>query len=263
MEDIEPRALLTRLLDDEPPAPDIAPYISKARRDTARRRWAFAGASSVAVAAVVAAVVVAPNLLPHAPQPGGQVGAPGAGVPTAKATMVPKQRISTETPAAASARLTAALAAAYPLPPGTHAIKTRWDFMPALRFRPSQGGYKAMADIQDGEGTGSVFFEVDGNADIAASRRGCTPPQVCTRTPDGDLLIVQHLSGPEPGIVTRIVTAVRTDGTSMLMWCTNYGQSSVPQVKNGPPARPQRSTPPLTEAQMEAIVLTPALSYYP
>lgn len=71
------------------------------------------------------------------------------------------------------------------------------------------------------------------------------------------------MDGLEGGVTELTFSAVRRDGTTASVTARNYGQDSVPMVKNPPPAKPQRSALPLTEAQMEAIVLTAALSYYP
>jgi hypothetical protein len=55
----------------------------------------------------------------------------------------------------------------------------------------------------------------------------------------------------------------RPDGSSVTATVLNYGQNSVPQVKNPPDPVAQRGLPPLTIAQLTALVHNPGLAFYP
>lgn len=123
MDDDDARMVFTRLLDLEPPVPDLAPYVHTAQAATRRRQLVYVSSSALVTAAVIATVVAAPSLLP-----GGSAGSerrvPGAGVGVTVPTAAPGPRLvpthapDSETPAAKAARLTAALKNAYS-PPGS------------------------------------------------------------------------------------------------------------------------------------------------
>jgi hypothetical protein len=139
-------------------------------------------------------------------------------------------------------------------------------------------------DIADPAGAGNLFIEVDGSTPLAGSRP-CQPtaagttcsvdgsaPQLacpraapgttCTVQSDGSLLTVTRGSEPH-GVIRWTVCEERPDGNSVLATVLNYGANSVPQVKNPPDPVAQRATPPLTIAQLTALVHTPGLAFYP
>ncbi len=277
MNDSETKMLFSRLVEGEPPVPDIEPFVAAAHTAARRRQLTFAGLTAVAVAAVIAAVAVTPSLgLGVAVQPNGQVAGPGLAVSTAPDTSklpasVPPHARNTETPAQTSARLTAAIKAVLKLPAGARVIADP----DALKFFPSQGNFKSAANIADPGGVSNLSIDVGESPAGTSLKSGCPPetppgqkgpaPGQCRayRTATGDAVLVQYAPYVN-GIFVRMVSVLRVDGTGITVMCENTGPNSNGEGKNpsqGP--QPTRSVPLLTDDDLLAIALDPRMSYLP
>lgn len=275
MEATETRQVFSRLVQDEPPLPDVGPLVAAAHAAGRRRRWASTGGGALAVVAVVASATALPMLLPGHESPATEVQSRGQTVkalrPAALPDQVPTYPTTTEPPAAAAARLTAALRSVVNLPPAARLVRVKsfWGGPGkpnALEFVESQGGFKAMADIADPAGTSNLFLDISDASGVPMSGNPCGAPSADTvcrsdRTPDGDWVTVSRQA--QGGIVRLSASAVRMDGTSNYLSCQNYGENSVPQVKNPPDPQPGRPSPICTEDQLVSIALAPTLSFYP
>lgn len=276
MQDTDTRQLFNRLVEDEPPLPDIAPYVDAAHAAGRGRRLAYTGASALAVAAAVGAAIAVPSLLAGGPAGSGQIATAGPAAQASAAAKlpewVPAYPPTTESPAQAVARLTAALKSELKLPVGARLVATssfvpsRSD-LPPLEFYPSQGGYKTTADVTDPAGTSNIFIDVFDASTTPLTQGSCqqlAADHTCTtyRTRAGDRVIVTR-QVEASGVIRLSVTTARLDGGGVYVTCQNYGENSVPQVKNAPAPTPQRPTPICTQEQLVAVALAPALSYHP
>lgn len=257
MEDTEARTLFSRLLEAEPPAPDIAPFITTARRDTVRRHWAFAGAGIATVAVLVAGVVAVPNLLLAGPQ--GSTPAGGTSVSRPPESSVQK-----------ATRLNLALKDAAKFLAGKTLQKVPWARLDTpLEFYRGKGGYLAASTVTDRAGTGELLVYVSdakslhGSSVAQALRDACvqidpaiTKCQQSTK-PNGDRVVLLRTTKPGGQVEWTAVTA-RADGTWAMATSSNYPS---PAGGSGQ-GRPGRSTPPVTVDQLSAIVLHPGLSFF-
>jgi hypothetical protein len=296
------RAALYAGLGDEPPLRlTVADVLARGRRARRRRQIAHAAGGLATASLVVGVTTVTVATLhgsptgtavppahpggaaqPTAPtasgtrpvtpaatsppvvRPGHGVTPPGTGPTSPTGSTLPFPT-ATEAPAAATARLDAVLNAALPLPPGAHRVRVgvSWSAKPG-GFYPSQGGYKATMDITDRAGTGNLFIDVYGPATAVGPLR-CPPAEpgtTCTVRSDRSVVTVSREELPH-GVVRWSVGEQRPDGSAVSAMELNYGQNSVPQVKNPPDPVAQRATPPLSIAQLTALVHNPGLSYSP
>jgi hypothetical protein len=290
--DIPPsvQAALRGGVGEEPPlrltVPDLIARGRRARRGR-QLRHAAGSLATVSLVGGVAATSVAVLHSSPGTGGGGTSAAPASGTTTPSRTTSPPRRSSqpatpsaTEPPARATARLDRALDAALVLPPGGHRVRVTWSRSGrAGGFYASQGGYKSVLDIVDPAGTGNLFIEINGtrpgSCHTAGTQTTCTadslpayhcpapqPHQTCTIFADGVMVTVIRESEAH-GVIRWTVSEARPDGNSVFATALNYGANSVPQVKNPPDPVAQRSTPPLTIAQLTALVHDPRLAYYP
>lgn len=105
-------------------------------------------------------------------------------------------------------------------------------------------GYPKVGDLCDDEAT-------DGDVDADVDRYTCTS----STAPGGARVVVFELKPNPEGHLERIVLALRPDGTRASASTNNLLRDSA--------ERPGRTTHQLSVRQLTAIVLDPALSYYP
>jgi hypothetical protein len=290
--------LLARALPEQPPASSITRESAVARgRLRLRQRRAWFGAAGAGLSTV--AIVVVVGLLPPAGPSGMGVGEPTAttgspddatptGVP-ATPTVGPSPTPSgaaaatpnytpTEPASKATTRLTAQLRAALDqVKPDATTRGVRGVYsvrqLGALEVIPSQGGYKAWAEIADSQGKGTIFIELDAG-DPAGFTGGswptvCATPQnvgfTCEKRTDGAtgaLLIVEEGRHPGDTITEILVTIQKLDGTYAWVDLSNYSENDYPPGPNAKP-RPERPTPPLTADQVIAMLLSPGITLFP
>ncbi|HVQ96751.1 MAG TPA: hypothetical protein VMU51_37390 [Mycobacteriales bacterium] len=273
---------------EEPPLRLTVPDLIARGRRARRGRQLRHAAGSLATVSLVGGVAATSVAVLHS-SPGTGGGGRSAAQPSRSASGSPTPQSSaepavpppaTEPPARATARLDRALDAALRLPPGGRRVRvTGSPDGRAGAFYASQGGYKSVLDIVDPAGAGNLFIEVDGTRRASCRTAGtettctadslpayqCPAPQPnlsCTIFADGTMVTVTRQSEAH-GVIRWTVSEARPDGNSVLATALNYGANSVPQVKNPPDPVAQRPTPPLTIAQLTALVHDPRLAYYP
>jgi hypothetical protein len=279
---------------DEPPLRLTMPDVLARGRRARQRRQLAQVAGGLATASLVGGVAAASVAVLHAAPAGGTAGGrPGHALATTPPahTVAPPPNTGSPPPARqepaarATARLDRALNAALRLPPGAHRVRVSWGRgAHAGSFYASQGGYKSVMDIADPAGTGNLFIEVGGWGPPSGTQSchpaadatttcsvtslpapACPRPArgtTCTVLSDGTLLTVSRSSEPH-GVVRWTVSEQRVDGNSVGATVLNYGANSVPQEKNPPAPVAQRATPPLTVAQLTALVEAPGMIFYP
>ncbi|MEN3360137.1 MAG: hypothetical protein V7637_4119 [Mycobacteriales bacterium] len=295
--DIPPsvRAALRDGVGEEPPLRLTVPAVVARGRRARHRRQLRQTAGSLATVSLVGGVAAASVAVLHgSPRPDrgdrsvAQPGRSAAGSPTTTSPPSSSQPATppladgtpAETPAGAIARLDRALNATLVLPRGGHRVRVSGSRgSGAGGFYASQGGYKSDMDIVDPAGTGNLLIEVDGTRQASCHTVGtqttcaadslpayhCPAPQphqTCTIYADAVMVIVRRESAAH-GVLRWTVNEVRPDGNSVVATVRNYGGNSVPQAKNPPDPVAQRATPPLTVAQLTALVHDPGLAFYP
>jgi hypothetical protein len=204
----------------------------------------------------------APRKADHPPgrpvgPPPGAASRPGArptGPPSRSPRVPPQPPASTEPRAVAAARITDALHTTLHLPAGLTVRPAEDSGLPALVARPSQGGFKAMADLASPAGTGGILVSVAG---VAPGPVHCPRPDrnSSCRMQDGVAITISRQS--LRGTVTWSVWATRPDHSSVGVIASN---AQLAALDGGRARLPE---PPLSIAQMTAITLAPGMSYYP
>jgi hypothetical protein len=177
------------------------------------------------------------------------------GPPRAGGPIPPRAAPSTEPRAVAAARLTAALRAALHVPGGLTARPAQDSGMPVLVVWPSQGGFKAIADLVSAAGTGGVVVYVSG---VPAGPVRCPRPDRTStcQLQDGNAISISQQTLTD-GTTRWSVTAVRPDHSSVGITASNAQIAAL----DGGGARLRQ--PPLSVQQLTALALTPGMSYYP
>ncbi|PSL52175.1 hypothetical protein B0I31_1142 [Saccharothrix carnea] len=138
------------------------------------------------------------------------------------------------------------------LPPGLTVERHLPSDEAALRFRVSQGGYRAAATVTDAEGRGSVMVTVDVPRDgepTCRDRSACRVVELA----GGRKATVETTT--EDGLIRRHLYGQAADGSRLTVQSSNVADM-------GPAAdRPTRPTPPLTEADLIRIAELPGLHW--
>jgi hypothetical protein len=243
--------------------------------------------TAAATVSVIAAIAVLPGLFRSAGGPAGAAataspdpsasdlrpsGDPSTGASSAPADPSPRQ---TDPQAEAARRLSAALSAAARsiLPAATfRPIEAAYSrrALTAFEVIPSQGGFKAWAEISDEAGVGQFFVYIGedpepGNpARLESACPPATPGVFCEARwgPNHEIVIILQSRPPDVATTLYQVTVVHTDGTELTAMVENFSQNDQPLSKSSHPT-PQRLTPPMTVEQMVDLLLTPSLTLFP
>ena len=239
--------------------------------------------TAAATVAVIAGIAVLPglfrsNVVPigaastsPSPEPGtSNDPSTGASTPP-ESTTIPRR---TDAPPETARRLSTALAAAARavLPTATfRPIERVYDGRPLTAFEvvPSQGGFKAWAEISDGAGVGQFFVYIGENwepGNPAQLESGCpspTPGVFCEARwgPNHEIVIILQSRQSANATTLYQVTVVHGDGTELSAMVENFSQNDQPLSKSSQPT-PQRPTPPMTTEQLVEMLLRPELTLY-
>jgi hypothetical protein len=136
---------------------------------------------------------------------------------------------------------------------------------------PSQGGFKAFADLRDDRGPSTFFIDMSWTQ--ASAVAALTPEDLCAHAADEgvsctvrrgarqEFIVVK--SGTRPGGTTQYqVNVVKTDGTNLYATVGNYSANDQPSSKTGSPY-PQRDVPLLTTEQLVDLLTSPDLFVSP
>jgi hypothetical protein len=269
------RIILHRALPETPPSVRISreAAIAAGRRERTRQRWlraisAFLGTVVIAggVAWGLSSRPAGSELIYGGPTPSPTVGPSLSPTPSPTPVVVANPTVRADLDLAAlSATLSAA---ANKVAPGVNlhqVVNARPSSPPGvLEFVRSQGGVKAWADIEDAEGVGTLFVNLNpspyaGNLEHFPTACATPAPEhTCeTRTgPDGELIVIQKGPLGRTTVLLWTVTVSKRNGTSAYADTRNYSENE--QGTAASPT-PQRATPPLTTDQLIAILLYPGL----
>jgi hypothetical protein len=138
------------------------------------------------------------------------------------------------------------------LPPGLRAEPIPGVSAQPLKFRISQGGYRAMANLSDAAGSGwlLVNLEKPGDGEVTCGNRATCD---IVELSDGRKAAVE--SNTEGGVSRLFLNTKATDGTGISIHSTNAANTGPGR------ATPTRPSPPLTVADMIRIAELPGLHW--
>ena len=237
--------------------------------------------TAAATVSVIAGIAVLPGLFRSdgvpvgaastSPEPSPAVSYNASAPPATPSEAIPRR---TDPPPETARRLSTALAAAARavLPTATFSpIERVYDGRPLKAFEvvPSQGGFKAWAEIRDEAGVGQFFVYIGENwepGNPAQLQSGCPTPMpgvFCEARwgPNEEIVIIMQSRPLGSATTLYQVTVVHGDGTELTAMVENFSQNDQPLSKSSKPS-PQRATPPMTTEQIVEMLLRPELTLY-